>query len=275
MKGKWKVLLGVIISVMLMGMTVCAEEYTVTDVEAVLWTNGSTVVQVEPRVEAAVALPPMEIGTPVHITGVTSNGYWRVEIDGATYYIVGPGLGDTIITNEYIRKYYDRPIIQNQNGISIEIDYTEWNMANQTFRVAHTATNNTAYTVDVKISGAIIYNGYTKETSPNDRHLMSNGKQYGQEPTIGIVPGTTMSGYNTYYLEDTDIEKLGVRFRVNFETRLNEVHGGSGGHVINFDGADFQDYLTSAIRLECPGTIHLVLGKFSLPNQSILPNLLK
>lgn len=270
-----KGLLGVMVGVMLMGMTVCAEEYSVTDVDTVLWTNGSTVVQVEADTKAAVALSPMEIGTPVHITGVTSNGYWRVEIDGATYYIVGPGLGDTIITDEYIRKYYDRPIIQNQNGISIEIDYTEWNMAQQTFRVAHTATNQTAYTVDVKISGAIIYNGYTKETSTKDRHLMSNGKQYGQAPTIGIEPGATMSGYNTYYLEDTDLERLGVRFRVNFETRLNEIHGGSGGHVINFDGANFQDYTTSVISLECPGTIHSVMGKLSLPDQAILPNLMK
>lgn len=275
MKKLVKTLLGVLTSVMLMGMTVCAEEYTVTDVDAVLWTNGSTVVQVDASTEAAIALPPMEIGTPVHITGVTSNGYWRVEIDGATYYIVGPGLGDTIVTNEYIRKYYDRPIIQNQNGISIEIDYTEWNMATQTFRVAHTATNNTAYTVDVKISGAIIYNGYTQDTSSNDRHLMSNEKKYGQAPTIGIEPGATMSGYNTYYLEDSDLEKLGVRFRVNFETRLNEIYGGSGGNVINFDGANFHDYTTSAIRLECPGTIHSVMGKFQLPDQAILPNLYK
>lgn len=268
-----KTLLGVVTGVMLMGMTVCAEEYTVTDTDAVLWTNGSTVVQVDASAEAAVALPPMEIGTPVHITGVTSNGYWRVEIDGATYYIVGPGLGDTIITNEYIRKYYDRPIIVNQNGISIEIDYTEWNMVEQTFTVAHTATNNTAYTVDINISGAIIYNGYTKETTTLDRHLEIQDHE--KVSTKGIVPGATMSGINTFYMEDVDLADRPFRFQANFETRLNEIYGGSGGNCINFDGATFYDYSTAATRLECPGTIYMVLGKFTMPGQTILPNLLK
>ena len=118
MKRITKTLLGILTGVMIMGMTAAASEYTVTDTDAVLWTNGNTVVQADASAGAAVALPPMEIGTPVHITGVTSNGYWRVEIDGATYYIAGAGLGDTIETDEYIRKYYAQPVIQNIKGMS-------------------------------------------------------------------------------------------------------------------------------------------------------------
>ena len=118
MKRITKTLLGILTGVMIMGMTAAASEYTVTDTDAVLWTNGNTVVQADASAGAAVTLPPMEIGTPVHITGVTSNGYWRVEIDGATYYIAGAGLGDTIETDEYIRKYYAQPVIQNIKGMS-------------------------------------------------------------------------------------------------------------------------------------------------------------
>ena len=270
MKGKWKIILGVIIGVMLMGMTVCAEEYSVTDVEAVLWTNASTVVQVDADTKAAVVLPPMEIGTPVHITGVTSNGYWRVEIDGATYYIVGAGLGDTIVTNEYIRKYYDKPVIINQKGVTIEIDYTEWNLVTHSFKVAYTATNNSPYTLDIRAQRAYIYDGYDWEDKQSWLRRAYVDRDYGVNEDveiIGIAPGTSMSGckyghvFDEYLNEDKKISLFTTYFHVskNKETHGNEVD------YIEFEVVKFYDYTTAATRVESPNAIRSKVGFKDVP----------
>ena len=265
MKGKWKIILGVIIGVMLMGMTVCAEEYSVTDVEAVLWTNASTVVQVDADTMAAVALPPMEIGTPVHITGVTSNGYWRVEIDGATYYIVGAGLGDTIVTNEYIRKYYDKPVIINQKGVTIEIDYTEWNLVTHSFKVAYTATNNSPYTLDISVPDAYIYDSYDNNVTQGYEMVGT----YGDEEDVQIVaiePRTSMSGHVYGHVFEQYIEKGRVLlFTAYFRVEKNEEVHGFSTDGIRFEPVKFYDYTTEATRVESPNEIRSIVGFQDVP----------
>lgn len=67
-----------------------AAEFTVTDATAVLYTNDTTVLLSDADVNKV--FMPLQAGLPVLVTGVTSNGYFRVDIAGAVYYVVGTGL---------------------------------------------------------------------------------------------------------------------------------------------------------------------------------------
>ncbi len=87
-----KFLLSVLFGVMTLGMTVSASEYTVTNAEAVLYTNAEAELLSNADANSVVlskeALPD---NAPIHVTGITSNGYFRVDLDGI-YYIAGNGL---------------------------------------------------------------------------------------------------------------------------------------------------------------------------------------
>ena len=69
-------------------------EFTVTEVQAVLYTNDRTVIYVQPSLESSVILPSCEAGIPIQVTGITSNGFFRVCVspDGTDSYIAGEGL---------------------------------------------------------------------------------------------------------------------------------------------------------------------------------------
>lgn len=68
-----------------------AAEYTVTDAEAVLYTNENTVILSDAD-DDAIVLPDVAAGLPIQVTGVTSNGYFRIQLDGQIFYIHGIGL---------------------------------------------------------------------------------------------------------------------------------------------------------------------------------------
>lgn len=84
-------LAGCFLGVLLMGMNVSAAEYTVTDASAVLYTNGETVILAEAD-SNTVVLPEVAADLPILVTGVTSNGYFRIDLGGQTFYIPGIGL---------------------------------------------------------------------------------------------------------------------------------------------------------------------------------------
>lgn len=75
-------------------MNVQAAEFTVTEVEAVLYTNENTVLLADAD-DGTVVLPEVAAGLPIQVTGVTSNGYFQISIDGQTFYIHGIGLSAT------------------------------------------------------------------------------------------------------------------------------------------------------------------------------------
>ena len=264
MKRITKTLLGILTGVMIMGMTAAASEYTVTDTDAVLWTNGNTVVQADASAGAAVTLPPMEIGTPVHITGVTSNGYWRVEIDGATYYIAGAGLGDTIETDEYIRKYYAQPVIQNIKGITIKVDYTEWNKVTHVIKMGYTVTNNTPYTVDVDADKGYIYSTY--EIDKVHRSLVGERRGINEDievETLAIAPGTSMSGYQCYHINSLRMDQISL-FTVKFVVHKNRDIYGISSHCIRFEDVAFYDYTTTDIRVQGTDQIYSIIGFYDV-----------
>ncbi len=75
-------------------MTEVVAEFTITEVQAVLYTNDMTVIYAQPSLESSVILPACEAGIPIQVTGITSNGFFRVCVspDGTNSYIAGEGL---------------------------------------------------------------------------------------------------------------------------------------------------------------------------------------
>ncbi|MFG6367613.1 MAG: hypothetical protein K1W16_04185 [Lachnospiraceae bacterium] len=69
-------------------------EFTVTEVQAVFATNEQTVIYAQPSLDSNVILASCEVGLPIQVTGITSNGFFRicVSADGAESYVAGAGL---------------------------------------------------------------------------------------------------------------------------------------------------------------------------------------
>lgn len=91
MGKKLKCFAGLVLAVMLMGMPVLAAEYTVTEVDGVLYTNDQTVILADAD-DSTVVLPEVAADLPIKVTGVTSNGYFRIDLNGETFYVQGIGL---------------------------------------------------------------------------------------------------------------------------------------------------------------------------------------
>jgi hypothetical protein len=71
--------------------TVLAVEFTVTDSSAVLYSASSSVKVYSQPDASSTVVTTLAQNVPVRVTGVTSNGWFRVSIDG-TYYIQGADL---------------------------------------------------------------------------------------------------------------------------------------------------------------------------------------
>lgn len=69
---------------------VYAVEFTVTESKAVLYTNGSIKVYKQPDINSGVVTVIAQ-DIPVNVTGVTSNGWFQISLNG-TYYVQGDGL---------------------------------------------------------------------------------------------------------------------------------------------------------------------------------------
>ncbi len=95
MKKIWNGFVGFVFGLALLAnvpmMDVAAAEYTVTATEAILYTNENTVILSDAD-DSAVVLPEVAADLPIMVTGVTSNGYFQINLDGQTFYIHGIGL---------------------------------------------------------------------------------------------------------------------------------------------------------------------------------------
>lgn len=93
---------------------VCAAEYSVTAVDAVLYTNDNTVILADAD-DSTIVLPTVAANLPIQVTGITSNGYFQIALDGQTYFIHGIGLStaDTIENPE--RQVYN--VIMAQKAV--------------------------------------------------------------------------------------------------------------------------------------------------------------
>lgn len=71
-------------------LTTYAVEFTVTENKAVLYSNDKTKVYKQPDVNSEV-VTVIAPDIPVNVTGITSNGWFRISLNG-TYYVMGEGL---------------------------------------------------------------------------------------------------------------------------------------------------------------------------------------
>ena len=80
--------LGTLLGTLLFGMTAFAAEFTVTPANAILYTTAGADLLSDADTNA-VALLDMPAGLPFQVTGITSNGYFQVNLNGQTFYIIG------------------------------------------------------------------------------------------------------------------------------------------------------------------------------------------
>ena len=85
-----KYLAGVIAAALTIGTSAFAAEYSVTPVQATWYTNDQTVICSDADANTVV-VPTCDSNILVNIIGVTSNGFWQVQLD-QVYYIPGAGL---------------------------------------------------------------------------------------------------------------------------------------------------------------------------------------
>lgn len=71
-------------------LQVKAAEFTVTESNAILYSNDNTKVYKTPDLNSSV-VTTVASGLPVNVTGITSNGWFRISLNG-TYYVPGYGL---------------------------------------------------------------------------------------------------------------------------------------------------------------------------------------
>lgn len=91
MRKSIKYLASVLLGVIVMGLPVSAAEHKVTDVSGVLYTNNATAVYTDADGQTLL-LPKVDPGLPILVTGVTDNGYFRIDLAGQILYIPGSGL---------------------------------------------------------------------------------------------------------------------------------------------------------------------------------------
>lgn len=75
-----------------------AAEFSVTEAAAVLYTNENTVILLDADDSTAV-LSGVEVDLPIQVTGVTSNGYFRISLGGQTFYVHGTGLSAGMVSD--------------------------------------------------------------------------------------------------------------------------------------------------------------------------------
>ena len=80
--------LGTLLGTLLFAMTAFAAEFTVTPANAVLYTTAGADLLSDADTNA-VALLDMPAGLPFQVTGITSNGYFQVNLNGQAFYIIG------------------------------------------------------------------------------------------------------------------------------------------------------------------------------------------
>ncbi len=109
MKKIWNGIVGFVFGVALLcsvpAVSASAAEYTVTPAEAVLYTNENTIILADAD-DGTVVLSEVAADLPIQVTGVTSNGYFQICLDGQIFYIHGIGLSaqdtaDTVTDQVY------------------------------------------------------------------------------------------------------------------------------------------------------------------------------
>ena len=65
---------------------------TIEGQDMVLYTNDTSVIYAEPSLESNVILPFCETGLPIHVIGLTSNGYFQIDLGEVIAFVPVDGL---------------------------------------------------------------------------------------------------------------------------------------------------------------------------------------
>lgn len=84
------------------GYIVAKAAYTVQECKTIMYTNAKSVVYAAPDLQSMI-ITAIEPNLPVDVTGITSNGWYQIDLKG-TYYIPGYGLEDK--ADENAKKSY-------------------------------------------------------------------------------------------------------------------------------------------------------------------------
>jgi hypothetical protein len=107
-----------------------AAEYTVTDETVVLYTNDNTVLLADADANAVV-LGKVDANLPVSVTGVTSNGFYRIDMNGQTMFVQENGLCEQQLVDARQQEVYNVLIAQQAKfpeGMHFtNDDYYGWN----------------------------------------------------------------------------------------------------------------------------------------------------
>lgn len=95
-------------------VNVAAAEFTVTPAEAVLYTNENTIILADAD-DSTIVLSEVAADLPIQVTGITSNGYFQIALDGQTFYIHGVGLSATETVKTAERQVYE--VIMAQKAV--------------------------------------------------------------------------------------------------------------------------------------------------------------
>ncbi len=118
MRKIWNRMIGLVFGVALLfgtpTMEAQAAEFTVTAAEAVLYTNDNTVILADAD-DSTVVLPEVAANLPILVTGVTSNGYFQINLDGQIFYVHGIGLSAADTTSTAESQVYE--IIMAQKAV--------------------------------------------------------------------------------------------------------------------------------------------------------------
>lgn len=142
MRKGLKYLFGVITAILTIGSTVLAADYSVTPVQATWYTNEQTVICEDADMNTIV-VPACEKDLPVNIIGMTSNGFWQVQLD-KIYYIPGAGLSAQANSNTAVNT-----TANNTNATATTGNYVwhkkDWLGTNSNFDKDY--TTNTTYII--------------------------------------------------------------------------------------------------------------------------------
>lgn len=129
MKKLSKILIGLMICTTLFFampvMESSASEFTVTEVSAVLYTNDNTVILSDAD-DSAVVLPTVAADLPIQVTGVTSNGYFRIALGGQTFYVHGIGLSESNQNNNIYNTILAQKAVFPEGMHWTNDNYYEW-----------------------------------------------------------------------------------------------------------------------------------------------------
>ena len=100
-----------------------AAYYSVTPISAVLLSCNGT--EVFADADTTTFVKTLAVNTPVQVTGQTSNGFWQVSLDGATYYISQQALSAAANTTAIRFTSYDVNAALVANAASGKIIYSQ------------------------------------------------------------------------------------------------------------------------------------------------------